>query len=301
MKSDPKKKNHSKGSNKEFDAEEELDLSYLSKWQTSLIDEYDRRDHSMSYDKDILNQRSDPTLNQINSEYSLAKLFYPSADNLAEEEKHINTEFDAFSNKIELGESSEVTKLLKAKINDLENTSRANKAMLVNALKRKQEPNKKIYDNCIRLKNLLKTQNDFINETGNMSMSTESSQDEAEYEDSKINDSRSRSVKSPMKSQLLNIDTQTDPKPVSFPFGSQTNFPQPNEAKIIELQNLLIKQEEEFAIKLEEAKKMEDVEDAFQAFLDQLDLNENEERIIIDGESRVWKIIRCSKSIIEDE
>lgn len=46
---------------------------------------------------------------------------------------------------------------------------------------------------------------------------------------------------------------------------------------------------------------MDDVEDAFQAFLDQLDLNENEERIIIDGESRVWKIIRCSKSIIEDE
>ena len=37
---------------------------------------------------------------------------------------------------------------------------------------------------------------------------------------------------------------------------------------------------------------MDDVEDAFQAFLDQLDLNENEERIIIDGESRVWKIIR---------
>ena len=28
---------------------------------------------------------------------------------------------------------------------------------------------------------------------------------------------------------------------------------------------------------------MDDVEDAFQAFLDQLDLNENEERIIIDG------------------
>ena len=45
-------------------------------------------------------------------------------------------------------------------------------------------------------------------------------------------------------------------------------------------------------MKLKEANKMDDVEDAFQAFLDQLDLNENEERIIIDGESRVWKIIR---------
>jgi hypothetical protein len=40
--------------------------------------------------------------------------------------------------------------------------------------------------------------------------------------------------------------------------------------------------------------KQDDCEDAFQAFLDQLELSENEERIIIDGESRVWKIIRCS-------
>ena len=35
--------------------------------------------------------------------------------------------------------------------------------------------------------------------------------------------------------------------------------------------------------------------------MDQLDLSENEERIIIDGESRVWKIIRCSRSILQDE
>jgi len=35
--------------------------------------------------------------------------------------------------------------------------------------------------------------------------------------------------------------------------------------------------------------------------LDQLDLSENEERIIIDGEGRVWKIIRCSRSILNEE
>lgn len=56
----------------------------------------------------------------------------------------------------------------------------------------------------------------------------------------------------------------------------------------------------EFETKLKEANKMDDVEDAFQAFLDQLDLNENEERIIIDGESRVWKIIRYVHNLLCD-
>lgn len=58
-------------------------------------------------------------------------------------------------------------------------------------------------------------------------------------------------------------------------------------------QSLLAQQE-----KLQMAEKQEEAEDAFQAFLDQLELSENEEWIIIDGESWVWKIIRCSWSIL---
>lgn len=52
---------------------------------------------------------------------------------------------------------------------------------------------------------------------------------------------------------------------------------------------------------LQKNKAQEEAEDAFQSFLDQLELQENEERIIIDGESRVWKIIRCSRSILQEE
>ena len=36
---------------------------------------------------------------------------------------------------------------------------------------------------------------------------------------------------------------------------------------------------------MQKNKAQEDAEDAFQTFLDQLELQENEERIIIDGES----------------
>lgn len=44
----------------------------------------------MSYDNDVLNQRSDPTLNQISSQFSLAKLFVPNVSD--EEEKYMNFE-----------------------------------------------------------------------------------------------------------------------------------------------------------------------------------------------------------------
>lgn len=194
----------------------------------------------------------------------------------------------------------EENKQLRSIIEDMQNTSRANKAMLENALKRKQEPNQKIYQNCNRLNVIANSQYKFIQEldTGDQSDSTEGSQDEIKI-DSVRNNNRLKN--NSRKADVVNSETQTDPKPASFVFSSQTNFAQPEEGKIKELENLLIKQEKEYTTKLEEARKMDDVEDAFQAFLDQLDLNENEERIIIDGESRVWKIIRCSRSIIEDE
>lgn len=60
------------------------------------------------------------------------------------------------------------------------------------------------------------------------------------------------------------------------------------------MQQALIAQRE----KMPNHDKQEEAEDAFQAFLDQLELQENEEWIIIDGESWVWKIIRCSWSIL---
>ena len=83
------------------------DLSYLSKWQTSLVDENQFRDNSMSYDKDILNQRSDPTLNQVNSEFSLAKLFYPS-ENQKEEERPF-TDIEVIK-KMDFGQSGDMEK-----------------------------------------------------------------------------------------------------------------------------------------------------------------------------------------------
>ena len=67
--------------------EGESDFSSLSNWQTSMEAEIMRGKNSMSYDNNVLNQRSDPTLNQINSQFSLAKLF---ASNISEEEKYIN-------------------------------------------------------------------------------------------------------------------------------------------------------------------------------------------------------------------
>jgi hypothetical protein len=72
------------------EGEGELDSSYLSKWQKSLPDSIGRKDNSMSYDHDVLNQRSDPTLNQINPKYSITKVFYNSDSKSDEEEKHIH-------------------------------------------------------------------------------------------------------------------------------------------------------------------------------------------------------------------
>lgn len=70
--------------------EGESDLSYLSQWQASLPDDIGREDNSMSYDRDVLNQCSDPTCNSINPSFSLQKMFHPSDNLLIEEEKHMN-------------------------------------------------------------------------------------------------------------------------------------------------------------------------------------------------------------------
>lgn len=70
--------------------EGESNFSYLSNWQGSMEAEIWRKENSMSYDNDVLNQRSDPTLNQISSQFSLAKLFVPNASD--EEEKYMNFE-----------------------------------------------------------------------------------------------------------------------------------------------------------------------------------------------------------------
>lgn len=340
-------------------------------------------DNSISYDKDVLNQRSDPTCNQIHPQFSLAKLFYPS-DTKEEEEKHMNyngnnkkspgvfdisehtiktgkelhssnvrksmgnstnhnledlLEFDENSqreypksgllsaeikldgfnsNKLDINDIVgdkksmdekdelilnllQVAKRLQTKINDIENTSRANKAMLENVINKKQEATEKTKTKAEELLQKLSQQNEFLENYSDLSASTEGSQDEIPLEEAKGSRRGSQKDLSKAKTAYTECSIQTEPKSPAFPFGCQVNFNNAKEEKIKELENLLLKQEEEFETKLEEAKKMDDVEDAFQAFLDQLDLNENEERIIIDGESRVWKIIRCSKSIIEDE
>lgn len=366
--------------------EGETDLSYLSQWQASLPDDIGRDDNSMSYDKDVLNQRSDPTWNQIDNEYSLKQMFFPSEMDPQEEEKrfsdlrnnmksadvfdmtgdslrvskNLESEFVSSANSIgqkfnpntplndllsfedvskdesrsamiksanlldelnrnggdigqfinknkTINEKDElienllwVVKNLGAKIKDLESTSRANSAMLDNIIKKKQDFNKKVHQNAEGLLLRFKKQNEYLDNLSDLNLSTEGSNEDSEDEESKrINQKDHNSSRA--KTACSECSIQTEPKPSAFPFGCQTNFANANELKIKELQELLIKQEEEFENKLEEARKMDDVEDAFQAFLDQLDLNENEERIIIDGESRVWKIIRCSKSIIEDE
>ena len=344
-----------------------------------------REENDLSYDKDVLNQRSDPTCNQIHPKFSLAKLFYPSHGDPEEEEKHADyyhqtgknpgvfdlTDRDLNINKkleMEFGasvstinrlntntkledllsfddggkdeskallrkssslfeeisqkdlEGSEligrsktlhekdelinqlllVIKTLNAKIHDIENTSRVNSAMLDNVIKKKVDHTDVIKQNANDLLARLQHQSEYLDSFSNLSISTEGEESDGE-EESKLSKHRSQRDMSRSRIACSDVEMQTDPKPAAFPFGCQTNFANANEIKIKELQQLLVKQEEEFEAKLEEAKKMDDVEDAFQAFLDQLDLNENEERIIIDGESRVWKIIRCSKSIIEDE
>jgi len=188
-----------------------------------------------------------------------------------------------------------IIKNFQEKVGDIENTSRANLAMLDNEIKKKQDVSASISQNNSHLLYKLNKQNEYLNSLNELNLSTESS--ENSEEESKIGSRKaSRDI-----SNFIENSIQTDPRPSAFPFGCQTNFSHSYELKIKELEQLLVKQEESFQIQLEEAKKIDDVEDAFQAFLDQLDLNENEERIIIDGESRVWKIIRCSKSIIEDE
>jgi hypothetical protein len=154
-----------------------------------------------------------------------------------------------------------------------------------------------INDYTTDLLHRLDRQNDYLDNMSDLSESTEGSKDQIE-EGIHFNKGKDFAR---AKTSCSDISLQTDKRPVAFPFGCQVNFSNTAEEKIKHLQQLLSKQEEDFEGKLQEARKMEDVEDAFQAFLDQLDLNENEERIIIDGESRVWKIIRCSKSIIEDE
>jgi len=193
-----------------------------------------------------------------------------------------------------------VIKNQNVKIQDMENTSRANSAMLENVITKKKDHSLKIQKNVHDALYRLQKQDEYLDNLSDLSASTEGSKDNTE-EEKKLNKSQNKKEVDRLKPVGVDFSIQIDRKPDAFPFGCQTNFANANELKIKELQELLVKQEEDFEAKLQEAKKMEDVEDAFQAFLDQLDLNENEERIIIDGESRVWKIIRCSKNIIEDE
>lgn len=72
------KGNSASKDNMDAEGEEgELDVSYLSKWQASLPASIGRGDLSMSYDYEVLNQRSDPTFNQIHPKFSITKVFYP--------------------------------------------------------------------------------------------------------------------------------------------------------------------------------------------------------------------------------
>lgn len=332
----------------------------------------------MSYDKDVLNQRSDPTLNQIDNNFSLKKMFFASEMeydfeeekrvgglnnrgkphelfNITSEDllisKNFESEFvssaaslankfnapsalndllsfdDARASEIRQSEVQSavvknlnfnddinidqeykdiinkakntqdkddlinnlllVVKNLSAKLKDLENTSRANSAMLDNVIKKKKDLANRTMENADVLLRKFKKQSILLDSLNDLNTSTSDSNSDSEYPKSKSIKDITRS-----KTSCSELSIQTEPKPAAFPFSCQTNFANHSDQKIKELESMLLKQEAEFTLRLEEAKKMDDVEDAFQAFLDQLDLNENEERIIIDGESRVWKIIR---------